>query len=81
MNLIGVVKDDKGEVVVDDNGNEINIAEDIIKIYEYRNGIHIFAEQRKMIQYELELSKKAYRRMRPFIDQIKLSLIRDGKYV
>jgi len=81
LNLIGVVKDDKGEVVVDDNGNEINIAKDIIKIYEYRNGIHIFAEQRKMIQYELELSRKAYRRMRPFIDQIKLSLIRDGKYV
>lgn len=50
-----------------------------IELYSYRNGIHILAEQRKGITYELDLSKKAYRRMRPFIDQIKERLIADGK--
>ena len=35
--------------------------------------------ERKGINYELDLSKKAYRRMRPFIDQLKDKLIQDGK--
>ena len=39
----------------------------------------IIAEQRKGINYELDLSKKAYRRMQPFIDQLKEKLIKDGK--
>jgi hypothetical protein len=51
-----------------------------MEIYAYRNGIHIIAERRKGINYELELSKKAYRRMRPFIDQIKEQLSKDGKF-
>jgi hypothetical protein len=62
-----------------DIGDEIDLPSEIIKIYSYRNGIHISAEQRKGIKYELELSKKAYRRMRPFIDQIKERLSKDGK--
>ena len=33
----------------------------------------------KGIEYELELSKRAYRRMRPFIDQIKAKLKIDKK--
>ena len=52
---------------------------ELIELYSYRNGIHIMAEQRKGISYELELSKKAYRRMKPFIDQIKDKLHQDGK--
>ena len=48
-------------------------------IYGYRNAIHLVAEQRKGIEYELELSKRAYRRMRPFIDQIKAKLKIDKK--
>lgn len=54
-----------------DNGEWVDLPQEIIEIYSYRNGIHIIAEQRKGIVYELELSKKAYRRMRPFIDQVK----------
>jgi hypothetical protein len=63
-----------------DTGIEIDLPLEIMEIYSYRNGIHITAERRKGINYELELSKKAYRRMRPFIDQIKEQLSKDGKY-
>ena len=58
---------------------EIDLPRDIIEIYNYLNGIHLIAEKRKKITYELDLSKKAYRRMRPFIDQIKERLQVDGK--
>ncbi|MCR1986019.1 hypothetical protein NSB24_07290 [Blautia coccoides] len=60
-------------------GVEVDLPSEIIEIYSYRNGIHIIAEQRKGINYELELSKKAYRRMRPFIDRLKEKLVEDGK--
>ena len=64
---------------INDDGVEIDLPSEIIEIYSYRNGIHIIAEQRKGINYELDLSKKAYRRMRPFIDQLKDKFIQDGK--
>lgn len=64
---------------VNSDGIEIDLPSEIIEIYSYRNGIHIIAEQRKGLNYELCLSKKAYRRMRPFVDQIKEKLIEDGK--
>lgn len=62
------------------NGEIVDLCEEIKEIYSFRNGIHLIAEQRKGIEYELELSKKAYRRMNPFIERIKNKLIRDGKY-
>lgn len=65
----------------DTSGNKVELPEEIKEIYSFRNGIHLIAEQKKRISYELELSKKAYRRMRPFIDQIKIKLKKDGKYV
>ncbi len=64
---------------VNDDGIEIDLPAEIIEIYGYRNAIHLVAEQRKGIEYELELSKRAYRRMRPFIDQIKNKLKNDKK--
>lgn len=64
---------------VNEDGIEVDLPSEIIEIYSYRNGIHIIAEQRKRINYELDLSKKAYRRMRPFIDQIKEKLVKDNK--
>ena len=64
---------------VNDHGDTINLPVEIIEIYGYRNAIHLVAEQRKGIQYELDLSKTAYRRMRPFIDQIKERLKEDKK--
>lgn len=64
---------------VNDNGMEVDLPSEIIEIYSYRNGIHIIAEQRKGISYELDLSKRAYRRMRPFVDQLKEKLVEDRK--
>lgn len=43
---------------------EVDLPSELIEIYSYRNGIHIIAERRKGISYELDLSKRAYRRMR-----------------
>lgn len=64
---------------ISDSGKEIDLPAELIEIYSYRNGIHIIAEQRKGINYELDLSKRAYRRMRPFVDQLKEKLVKDGK--
>lgn len=61
------------------DGMVVDLPAEIIEIYGYRNCIHLIAEKRKGITYELELSKKAYRRMRPFIDQVKGKLLADGK--
>ena len=66
---------------VSDQREVIDLPAEIIEIYGYRNAIHLVAEQRKGIQYELVLSKKAYRRMRPFVDQIKAGLLRDHKSI
>lgn len=65
---------------VNDKGIIVSLPEELIEIYSYRNGIHLIAEQRKGISYEINLSKKAYRRMKPFIEQIKEKLQEDGKY-
>lgn len=64
---------------ISNDGSTIDLTSEIIEIYGYRNAIHLVAEQRKGIEYELELSKRAYRRMRPFIDQIKEKLKMDRK--
>lgn len=55
------------------------LCDDLISIYEIRNAIHIHAELKKEIEYHLYMSKLAYRRMRPFIDQIKEKLKNDNK--
>ncbi len=60
-------------------GEKFDLVKELIEIYSYRNAIHLAAELRKGIEYELELSKRAYRRMRPFIDQIKTRLQIDKK--
>ncbi len=43
---------------------------DLVTIYEARNAIHIHAEIKKSLDYQIELSKKAYRRLKPFKNQI-----------
>ena len=58
--------------------NSINLCEDLIKIYELINAIHIHAELKKEIEYHLYMSKLAYKRMRPFIDQVKRKLKQDN---
>lgn len=51
---------------------------ELIRIYEVRNAIHLHAELKKEIDYHLTLSKIAYRRMQPFLQQIKTKLSADG---
>ena len=53
---------------------------ELIRIYEIRNAIHIHAELKKDIDYHIEISKVAYRRMQPFVAQIKARLRADGFY-
>lgn len=51
-----------------------SIKDDVIKLYEARNAIHIHAEIRKDLNYEINLSRIAYLRMEPFIDHLKASI-------
>lgn len=60
-------------------GKECDLPNDILRIYNIRNGIHLYAEKRKGIEYDIELSRIAYRRMKPFLEQIKLKLKKDKK--
>ena len=53
---------------------------ELIKLYEIRNAIHIHAEIKKDIEYNLNLSQIAYLRMQPFVEQIKEKLREDGLY-
>ncbi len=46
------------------------LKDDLVEFYEARNAIHIHAEIRKTLAYELDLSRLAYFRMQPFKEQI-----------
>lgn len=46
------------------------VKDELIEFYEARNAIHIHAEIRKSLEYELDLSKRSYRRLQPFKEQI-----------
>ena len=50
---------------------------ELVRIYEVRNAIHLQAELKKEIAYQLQLSKIAYKRMVPFLAQIKAKLAKD----
>lgn len=46
------------------------LKDELVEFYEARNAIHIHAEIRKSLDYQLDLSKRAYLRMQPFKDQL-----------
>ena len=46
------------------------LTEELVEFYEARNAIHIHAEIKKSLDYQLDLSKRAYRRMSLFKEQI-----------
>lgn len=48
----------------------VGLAKDIIEIYNARNSIHIHSEIRRSQEYQLELSLRSYRRMKPLREQI-----------
>lgn len=57
---------------------------DLLELYNLRNAIHIHAEIAKGVSYELEISKKAHKLLKPFkrqiIDGLKKHQIVDRKY-
>ena len=46
------------------------LCRDLIAIYEARNAIHLHAELRKNLTYEIEMARTAYRRLAPFRSQL-----------
>lgn len=75
---IGVGKTDDTKVRFDRKAEcacEIGIVEEwlkdeLVEFYEARNSIHIHAEIRKSLNYELDLSRRSYLRLQPFKEQI-----------
>lgn len=61
------------------SGDVVDLPKDIVKVYEYRNAIHLIAEQRKGVEYELDMGRIAYRRMQPFVSQVRQKLKDDKK--
>lgn len=51
----------------------------IVKVYSLRNGIHIHAELRRKIQYEIETAKDAYWHLQGFCKRISDKMLKDGK--
>lgn len=46
------------------------LKDELVEFYEARNAIHIHAEIRKSLDYQIDLSRRAYRRMQPFKEQL-----------
>jgi hypothetical protein len=55
------------------------LSKDLVEIYSARNAIHLHAEIRKGLRYQMALSMRAYRRLQPFRAQIYQKLLDDGK--
>jgi len=56
-----------------------DLTSELIELYEMRNAVHIHAEIRKQLTYELEKSKLAYWRFKKFYLQVTEELKRTGK--
>jgi hypothetical protein len=50
------------------------LRDELIEFYEARNAIHIHAEIRKSLNYQIDLSRRAYLRMEPFREQMSTKL-------
>lgn len=55
-----------------------DLMDELIEFYEARNAIHIHAEIRKSLKYQIDLSVRAYKRMEPFKYQIEAQLVALG---
>jgi hypothetical protein len=57
---------------------EQQLSQELIAIYEARNAIHLHAELRKNLNYEIDMARTAYRRLIPFRSQLVKSLFDRG---
>src|SRR5690242_449962 len=62
--------DDKVDAAVAMSAIEESLGEDLKKIYEARNSIHIHAELKKQLEFDLDLGRLAYLRVKPFREQL-----------
>ena len=62
--------DDKVSCAVGLGLIEEDLGNDLIATYEARNAIHLHAELRKNLTYELNMARTAYRRLAPFRSQL-----------
>lgn len=62
--------DDKVDAAVDLGMITESLGGDLKDIYEARNTIHIHAELKKNLEFDLDIGKLAYRRMQPFCGQV-----------
>lgn len=51
----------------------------ICKVYSLRNAIHLHAELRRGVKYEMQQAKTAYRRLKVFCEQVSSKMVADGK--
>jgi hypothetical protein len=70
--------DDKANCAVDLGLIDQDLCRDLIGIYEARNAIHLHAELRKNLSYEIDMARTAYRRLEPFRIQLVTSLLDMG---
>ena len=56
-----------------------SIKDVICNVYSLRNAIHLHAELRRGIEYEIDVAKEAYWRLQGFCQQISEKLLADGK--
>jgi hypothetical protein len=69
--------DEKAQCAADIGLIDSALCAELVSIYSARNAIHLHAELRKGLVYELDLSRMAYRRMQVFREQVMSAL----KYV
>jgi hypothetical protein len=72
--------DEKAETAWNIGLIDEELKDEIIGFYNLRNGIHLHAEIRKQIVWDLEMSKMSYWRIEKLVQQIKAKLIVDGKF-
>ena len=66
--------DDKAACAAELGLIEYGLSRELVAMYEARNAIHLHAELRKNLSYELDMARTAYRRLEPFRSQLVASM-------
>ncbi len=74
-----IVFEDKAKAAIDLGLIDQPIYDVIVKIYSLRNAIHLHAELRRNIAYEIETAKDAYWHLQGFCKRIAEQMSKDGK--
>lgn len=66
--------DEKADCASDLGLIDSQLCRELIAIYQARNAIHLHAELRRNLSYEIEMARTAYRRLEPFRSQLVSSM-------